>query len=101
MTMPRKELPMQAINRMVNRWDANDTPIETRLEEAVHRLEKMAEDRLRLDRRIRQQRYALRENWMIVERRTAHHRAWVRSPLLISMLRNRRPPWWWRLFWPA
>lgn len=87
---------MNAINRMVHRWNVDGTSIEARLEEALKRLEGMAEDRLRLDQRIRQQRIALRENWQIVEMRAAHRRAWLQSPLLKAMLKRgyKRAPWW-------
>lgn len=67
--------------------------------DAANELESMREERLRLSHRIHEQRVNLRRNWQIVEQRTAHTRAWVRSPLLTSILCNRwKPkPWWRRL----
>jgi hypothetical protein len=41
----------------------------------------------------------LQENWQIIEKRASHRRAWVRSPLLMSMLRRPRKPWWHGLLW--
>jgi hypothetical protein len=96
MTRPRGELPMGAIDRMVHRWNAEGVPVGARLEEALKRLEMMAADRLRLDQRIRLQRLALRQNWMITEERVSHRRAWRQSPLLLSLLRRNRPPPWYR-----
>ncbi len=63
---------------------------------AAAEIERLREQEFKLARRIHQQRYALRENWMIVERRAAHKRAWVRSPLLMSMLKQSRRTSWWR-----
>jgi len=91
---------MRSIYQMTVRWDDAGVPIEARLEEALHRLEKMAEERLRLDRRIRQQRHALRDNWQIIEMRASHQRAWLRSPLLASMLKRPRRRSWWRGLFP-
>jgi len=52
---------------------------------------------LRMEKRIHNQRQALRENWEIIESRASHRRAWYRSPLLRDMLRRgtRRPQTWW------
>lgn len=68
--------------------------------DAADELERMRDERLKLSHRIHMQRVALRENWMIVEKRLAHRRAWVRSPLLLSMLKTRRKqlPKRWRRF---
>lgn len=59
----------------------------------------MMDERLKLDRRIRMQRLALRLNWEIIEMRASYKRAWYPSPLLRSMILNRRkqPPWWRRM----
>lgn len=66
--------------------------------DAANEIERLREQEYRLAGRIHQQRAALRENWMIVEKRASHRRAWIRSPLLMSMLKNpRRLPWWRRL----
>lgn len=63
-------------------------------------MNRMMAERQRLDRRIHNQRIALRQNWETMEKRAGHNRAWVRSPLLMSMLRKgtKRLPWWRRLF---
>lgn len=66
--------------------------------DAANELERMRDERLKLQHRIHQQRVALRENWMIVEKRASHRRAWVRSPLLMSMLRKGKlRPWYERV----
>jgi hypothetical protein len=61
----------------------------TILAEAADEIERLRAQEYKLARRIHQQRVALRENWQIVEMRAAHQRAWLRSPLLASMLRRR------------
>lgn len=66
---------------------------------AADEIERLRTQEYKLAARIHQQRVALRENWEIVEMRASHQRAWVRSPLLMSMLkRPRRAPWWRRLW---
>lgn len=68
------------------------------LADAADEIERLRAQEYKLARRIHQQRVALRENWMIVEQRTAHRRAWVRSPLLASMLRKGKlRPWYERV----
>lgn len=65
---------------------------------AADEIERLRAQEFKLARRIHQQRFALRENWQIIEKRASHQRAWIRSPLLMSMLRRpRRAPWWRRL----
>lgn len=62
--------------------------------------DRLKAERLKLDRRIHNQRRALRENWEIIEMRASYKRAWYPSPLLKSMLNrhiNRPPPWWRRV----
>lgn len=51
--------------------------------------ERLRAERLKLDRRIRNQRAALRKNWEIIEMRAEYKRAWYPSKLLRSILRNR------------
>ncbi len=53
------------------------------LESEVARLKA---ERLKLDKRIHNQRIALRSNWEIIEARAAYKKAWYRSPLLTSIL---------------
>jgi hypothetical protein len=66
--------------------------------EAATEIERLRTQEYRMAARIHQQRVALRENWMIVEQRAAHRRAWVRSPLLMSMLRRgKMKPWYERV----
>lgn len=66
--------------------------------QAADEIERLREMEFKLAGRIHQQRMALRENWQIVEQRAAHRRAWVRSPLLASILRRGpKKPWWHRL----
>jgi len=60
---------------MIQAWDALNVPVETRLAEALAKIEQMHEDRLALDRRIRCQRATNRETWEIVEQR----RKWLGS----------------------
>lgn len=64
------------------------------------KIECMKVERLKLDKRIRCQRLALRQNWEIIEMRASYKRAWYPSPLLRSMLRrhlNKPAPWWRRM----
>lgn len=58
--------------------------------ELADKVDRMQAERLKLDRRIHNQRVALRENWEIIEMRASHKRAWLQSPLLLSMLRRRQ-----------
>jgi hypothetical protein len=54
-----------------------------------------------MERRIRNQRAALKDNWQIIEMRARHRRAWLQSPLLKAMLKRgtKKPASWWaRLF---
>lgn len=84
--------------RPIKPWtpDENGVQYVARLEGII---DKMRAERIKLDRRIHNQRVALRENWEIVEMRASHQRAWLRSPLLRSILqRPRRQPWWRRLW---
>jgi predicted transcriptional regulator of viral defense system len=57
---------------------------------AAAEIEKLRAEQLKLAQRIHNQRVALRRNWEIIESRASHRRAWVRSPLLASMLRRPR-----------
>lgn len=66
---------------------------------AADEIERLRAQEYKLARRIHQQRVALRENWEIVEMRASHRRAWVRSPLLMSMLKRPRRAPWWRRWW--
>lgn len=79
-------------------WEPGETGCEyiDRLEATIY---KMHAERLKLDKRIHNQRVQLQENWQIIEKRASHRRAWVRSPLLMSMLRRPRKPWWHGLLW--
>lgn len=52
-------------------------------------LDRRREERIELDRRIHNQRVALRENWEIIETRASYKKAWYRSPLLTSILQRR------------
>lgn len=54
--------------------------------ELADKVDRMQAERLKLDKRIHNQRVALRENWEIIEMRASHKRAWLQSPLLRSML---------------
>lgn len=49
---------------------------------------KLREERLKLDRRIHNQRVALRQNWMIIETRAQYAKAWYRSPLMMRLLQR-------------
>lgn len=65
--------------------------------ELADKVDRMQAERLKLDRRIHNQRVALRSNWEIIEARAAYKKAWYRSPLLTAiLLRNRKQPWWQR-----
>jgi len=70
--------------------------------EAADEIERLRTERLKLDRRIHNQRRALRENWEIIEMRAQYKRAWYPSKLLTSMLRKHcsRPAPWWRRILP-
>jgi hypothetical protein len=65
------------------------------------KVEQLKQERLKLDKRIHNQRVALRSNWQIIEKRAQYRKAWYRSPLLTSLLIkstwNRRQPWWRRI----
>lgn len=69
---------------MIERWNAGNAPLFERLCEALSIIEAMHEERLKLQRRIHNQRKAWRDNWEIVERRgneigsPAARRAYVR-----------------------
>ena len=56
--------------------------------DAARELEVMREERLKLQKRIHQQRIALRSNWQIIESRASHKKAWYPSPLLIAILKK-------------
>lgn len=63
-------------------------------------IDRLKAERLILDKRIHNQRVALRGNWEIIEKRAQYRRAWYPSPLLRQMLfRSTRFPrtWWMRL----
>lgn len=81
--------------RPIQPWSPDETGAQyiDRLEATINR---MREDRLKLDRRIRNQRLALRLNWEIIEMRASYKRAWYPSPLLKSMLRRPKSEPWWR-----
>lgn len=66
---------MPVIAKMIERWNIENTPVEERLREALVRLDRAYDERIKIDRRIHQQRVALRENWQIVEMR----RKWLGS----------------------
>ena len=57
--------------------------LETTVGEEIRRLKA---ERRNLDKRIHNQRVALRENWEIIEMRASYRRAWYPSPLLRRML---------------
>lgn len=59
----------ETINRMIERWNAGEVPTYERLVEALSIIEQMHEERLKLQRRIHNQRKSFRDNWEIVERR--------------------------------
>src|SRR5215813_12225768 len=80
---------MGAINKLIDGWNATGVPVETRLAEALHKLEQAHNDRLRLQWKVHCQRRALREHWEIVEMRAQYKRCWYPSKLLSSILRNR------------
>lgn len=71
---------------------ANDDGISELLDEAAEAIEKMIEERLILDRRIHNQRRALRENWTIVEMRAGYKSlpTEVRSRMLSAWGRTAR-----------
>jgi hypothetical protein len=66
---------MRCIDKMIARWNEGDVPVEDRLTEALFRLEKMHAERLKLDRRIHNQRRSCRDTWEIFEMR----RKWIGS----------------------
>lgn len=69
--------------------------------DAADQIEQLQDDRRKLDKRIHNQRVALRENWETIEMRASYRRAWYPSPLLRSiMMRStirRKETWWKRL----
>lgn len=69
-------------------------------DDAAGEIERLRSERKILDKRIHNQRVALRENWEIIEMRAQYRRAWYPSPLLKRMLlRSTRMPqtWWMKL----
>jgi RecB family exonuclease len=66
---------LDLVERIRNRPNDAPTPTERLLDEAADALERMHADRLRLDRRIHNQRKAYRETWETVEMR----RKWLGS----------------------
>ena len=78
----------QTMNNMIDRWNASETPLYERLQEALGVIEKMHEERLKLQRRIHNQRLSNRENWETVEQR----RNWLGSTtsrrMYISLLKR-------------
>lgn len=77
---------------------SEDHPVSVKLRvEAADEIERLRAERLNLDKRIHNQRVALRSNWEIIEARASYKKAWYRSPLLTALLlRNRQQPWWQR-----
>jgi hypothetical protein len=59
-----------------------------RLRAAASVIEAMKVERLALDKRIHNQRVALRSNWEIIEMRAEYKRAWYPSKLLLGLLRR-------------
>ena len=70
-------------------WEPGETVTSYigRLEAEVNRLRA---ERLMLDRRIHNQRVALRENWQTIEMRASWKRAWYPSKLLTALLNRNR-----------
>jgi hypothetical protein len=66
---------MTCIDKMIQRWNESDLSIEDRLIEALFRMEKMHAERLKLDKRIHNQRRSCRDTWEIFEMR----RKWMGS----------------------
>lgn len=62
--------------------------IKTAAGAALAEIKRLKTERLKLDRRIHNQRIALRKNWEIIEMRAQYKRAWYPSKLLISILHN-------------
>lgn len=63
------------LDRLIDRWNTMATPVEQRLCDALHLIERLHDERLELQRRIRNQRMSDRETWEIVEMR----RKWLGS----------------------
>lgn len=75
---------MSALDKMIERWNRDGTSVEDRLTEALFKLERMYAERLKLDRRIHNQRHACRLTWETVEMRNGWriHTKEVRSRML-------------------
>jgi len=56
--------------------------------DAADVIERMRRERQEVDRRIHNQRRALRQNWEIVEMRAQYKRAWYPSKLLTQLLKR-------------
>lgn len=72
------EKDTRLISNMLDKWNELNTPIEERLVEVLVKLEAAHKLRLKLEKRIHNQRQALHENWEIIERR----RRYVANPEL-------------------
>lgn len=66
---------MRPTNDMIARWNTLGITVEVRLLEALHTIERLREENLKLQSRIHNQRRANRETWEIVENR----RKWLGS----------------------
>lgn len=68
-------------------------------QDAANVIERLREQEYRMAARIHQQRVQLRDNWQTIEMRAQYKRAWYPSPLLKSILgnRRRRPSLWRRI----
>lgn len=92
--------------KWVRRIDGTPIPNDLKVNIALAIMESLRDDLpdekqrriYRLERRIHYQRMQLRNTWEIVEKRAAHRRAWLQSPLLKSMLARgrKRTPFWQR-----
>lgn len=88
---------MSERNKLAEYYDAELANVTGQLFDAINEIKRLKAERLKLDKRIHNQRVALRSNWEIIEARAAYKKAWYRSPLLTSILikSSRRPqPWW-------
>jgi hypothetical protein len=75
---------------MIARWIMNSIPVEVRLIEALHIIERLRDENETLKRRVHNQRVANRETWEIVEMR----RKWLGSDtsrqMYLSLLKRYR-----------
>lgn len=99
MTTPEQEaLWLPVAQQILDRWGIKHASLKCTIAmeiagivaEKDAEIAKLKAERLELDRRIHNQRVALRQNWEITEMRAQYKRAWYPSKLLMSILRRPR-----------